>query len=65
LQDFAEAEHAHERFLHALVTQSFLSHQLLGRQFGEVFEQSSKLCRLVRGARERGIDWEQVKVRGW
>ncbi|KAF6261046.1 gamma-tubulin complex component protein [Scenedesmus sp. NREL 46B-D3] len=60
-QDFAEAEHAHERFLHALVTQSFLSHQMLGNQFSQVFEQSSALCRLVRGARERGIDWQQVQ----
>jgi hypothetical protein len=65
LQDFAEAEHAHERFLHALVTQSFLSHQILGRQLSQVFGQSSALCRLVRGARERGIDWQQVQVRGW
>lgn len=62
LQDFAEAEHAHERFLHALVTQSFLSHTSLVRQLGQVFEQTSALCRLVKGARERGIDWAQVQV---
>ncbi|KAF8058112.1 GCP4 [Scenedesmus sp. PABB004] len=60
-QDFAEAEHAHERFLHALLTQSFLSHTSLVRQLGEVFGQTSALCRLVRGARERGIDWEQAR----
>lgn len=64
LQDFAEAEHAHEQFLHALVTQSFLGHQSLVVLFGEVFSHTTALCRLVRGAKERGIDWDQVKVRG-
>jgi hypothetical protein len=61
-QDFSEAEHAHERFLHALVTQSFLGHSAIVKQIGEVFGQTRALCRLVRGARERGIDCDAVTV---
>eukprot|EP00775_Hariotina_reticulata_P005315 gene5317-5550_t len=61
-QDFSEAEHAHERFLHALVTQSFLGHSAIVKQIGEVFGQTRALCRLVKGARERGIDCDAVEV---
>lgn len=64
-QDFSEAERAHDCFLHALVTQSFLSHASLCRQFGEVFGQARRLCGVVARARGgEGIDWKQVEVRG-
>lgn len=63
LQDFEEAERAHDRFLQALVAQSFLGSGILGKQLSEVFGQSAALCRLVKGAREDGIDWPQVQVR--
>ncbi len=61
-QDFWEAERAHERYLHNLVTQSFLSHASLCRQFGEVFGQARDLCQLVAQARANGVDWGRVKV---
>ncbi|WIA33536.1 hypothetical protein OEZ86_006660 [Tetradesmus obliquus] len=60
-QDFEEAERAHDRFLQALVAQSFLGSGILGKQLSEVFGQSAALCRLVKGAREDGIDWPQVQ----
>jgi hypothetical protein len=63
-QDFSEAERAHDRFLHALVTQSFLSHASLCRQFGEVFGQARRLCGIVARARGgEGVDWAAVQVR--
>eukprot|EP00878_Enallax_costatus_P030452 GHUV01033156.1.p1 GENE.GHUV01033156.1~~GHUV01033156.1.p1 ORF type:complete len:360 (+),score=144.69 GHUV01033156.1:480-1559(+) len=60
-QDFSEAEYAHERFLHALVSQSFLGHHTLTNHLGEVFSQVMELSRLVQGSREQGIDWDAIK----
>lgn len=61
-QDFSEAEHAHHSFLHALMTQSFLLQGSMIGLFGQVFSHINTLCRLVKGAREQGLDWEAVKV---
>ncbi|KAI8466120.1 MAG: gamma tubulin interacting protein [Monoraphidium minutum] len=62
-QDFSEAERAHDAFLHALVTQSFLGHASLCRQFGEVFGQARRLCGVVARARAgEGVDWRQVQA---
>lgn len=69
-QDFSAAEAAHDAFLHTLVTQSFLSHSSLTRQFGEVFAQVRALCRLVNAAAAASgdtggllVDEREVQVR--
>lgn len=61
-QDFHEAERAHDRYLHRLITQSFLSHGSLCKDLSEVFGHVRELCGVISRARDTGVDWKKVQV---
>lgn len=53
---------AHEKFVKALKQQSLLYSNKLMSEMARVFVLARQLCGLVKGARERGIDFDAVQV---
>lgn len=46
-QDFSEAEHAHQNFLTAIITQSFLDMQRMSGLLERIFNLCQRLCGYV------------------
>lgn len=62
-QDFAAVEHAHGQFVAAIRAHSLLNMPSWTRALAEVFGTARELTRLVRGAKERGLDCDLLRVR--
>lgn len=63
VQDFREVQDAHDRFVHMLKMQSLIYSVKMMGHINSVLLMARRLCGLVRGAREGGIDMEGVQVR--
>jgi hypothetical protein len=62
-QDFSQVQEAHDKFVSTIKQQSLRSSVKMRGHVDQMLLMARRLCGLVRGAREGGIDMEGVQVR--